>query len=142
MGILVSELDGGWTDFSTSGDQTNPISTTHDGRIEQPRERLLYVRNDDSNKSYASIVVDFIDYTYPNDIEGAESGWNIKVKLGSLQPSEAEWAAITAGDPLSIPDIVGVDSEPFWYKIVSPRGLNVGLKLDIAMQIDYIESTI
>lgn len=142
MGILVSELDGGWTDFSTSGDQTNPISTTHDGRIEQPRERLLYVRNDDPTKSYASVVVDFIDYTYPNDIEGAESGWSIKVKIGSLQPSETEWAAITAGDPLLIPEIVGVDSEPFWYRIVSPRGLNVGLKLDIALQLDYIESTI
>ena len=142
MGIQIADLDGGWTAYSTSGEQTNPITTVHDGRVEEHKDVLLYVRNDDPAKAYSSVVVDFLDYTYPNDIEGSESGWNVKVSLGSLQPSEVQWAAITAGDPLSIPDISGIGSEPFWYRITSPRGLNVGLKVDIALKLTYVESTV
>lgn len=143
MGIQIADLDeGSWTAYSTGGEQTNPITTVHDGRVEEPKDVLLYVRNDDAAKAYSTVVLDFTDYTYPDDIEGSESGWSVKVKLGSLQPSEAEWATVVAGDPLSVPDISGVGSEAFWYRVVSPRGLNVGLKLDIALKLTYIESVV
>jgi len=143
MGIQVADLDEGeWTAYSTDGDQTNPITTVHDGRIEQPRDVLLYVRNDDAAKEYVDIAVDFSDTEYPNDIEGIQSGWSIKVKLGSLQPSDAEWATITAGTSVTIPNISGIGSEPFWYRVVSPRGIHVGLKIDISLRLSYTENTI
>lgn len=143
MGIQIADLTlGEWTTYSIGGEQTNPITTVHDGRVEAPKDVLLYVRNDDAAKEYSTIILDFVDYTYPDDIEGSESGWSVKVSLGSLQPSEVEWAAITAGDPLSVPDISGIGSEAFWYRVTSPRGLNVGLKVDIALKLTYIESTV
>lgn len=143
MGIQIADLDEGeWTAYSSSGDQTNPITTVHDGRMEQSRDVLLYARNDDATKEYTDIVLDFADSEYPNDIEGVQSGWNIKVSLGSLQKSDAEWATVTAGQSISIPNISGIGSEPFWYRITSPIGLHVGLKLDISLKLSYTENTI
>lgn len=146
MGIQVADLDGGeWTAYSSNGDQTNPITTVHDGRIEQSRDVLLYVRNDDAAKKYTDVVIGFADSEYPNDIEGVQSGWSIKVSLGNLQPSDAEWATITAGTSISISDpneLSGIGREPFWYRIISPRGIHVGLKLDVSLRLSYTESTI
>ena len=143
MGIQVANLDEGeWTAYSTNGDQTDPITTVHDGRVEQPRDVLLYVRNDDAAKEYTNIVVDFADNEFPNDIDGVQSRWSVKIKLGTLQPSDAEWATITAGASVAVPNISGIGSEPFWYRITSPRGIHVGLKLDISLRLGYTESTI
>lgn len=143
MGIQIAKFeDAVFTPYSTGGDQTNPITTVHDGRINDVVDKLLYVRNDDAAKAYTSILLSFDDNTYPDDTEGVESGWFVKISPGATQPSEAEWAAIGAGQETAIPDISGIGSEAFWYRISSPRGLNAGLKLDISLKVDYIESTI
>lgn len=143
MGISVAKFeDAAWTDFSTGGAQTEPITTVHDGRIEQPRDLLLYVRNDDSGLEYTTIKVDFVDYSAPNDIEGIDTGWFVKVRAGVLQPTEDEWAAITAGVEVDMPDISGIGSEAFWLRINSPRGLSVSFKTDVAVRLKYIEGIV
>lgn len=140
MGIQVT--DDAFVAYSTNGDQTNPATTVHDGRINDVNDVLMYVKNDDSGKAYTSISIGFDDNAYPNDTEGVESGWFLKISPGLTQPSEVDWAAITAGASSAIPNISGVGSEPFWYRISSPRGLNAGLKLDISLELDYIEGTV
>lgn len=141
MGISVAKLvDSSYVPFSVDGDQSAPITSVHDGRTDETIDLLLYVSNDDAGKSYTSIKIDFVDYSAPNDIEGFDSGWYIKTSAGDIQPTEAEWAAITAGAEVDISDISGIGVEPFWFRIKSPRGLSVGYKTDVALKLSYTEN--
>lgn len=145
MGLEIVTYDGESysSPFSTAGSQTNPIVTVHDGRVEITKDMLLYAKNEDATPTltYTNVKVDFVDYAAPNDVEGIETGWYIKVSAGITQPTEAEWAIITAGAQVDIPDVDGGNpAQPFWLRIHSPRGLSVGYKVDLALELKYTEN--
>ena len=145
MAIEIVDNLSSETPFSINGDQTNPIISVHDGRINVTRDVLLYAQNEDTSPGlqYSSIVLSFVDYGLPNDTEGYESGWYMKISPGETQPTEAQWAAIEGGSNANLSDITPANPyEPFWFRVHSPRGLSVGYKIDAAIKINYIENTI
>ena len=145
MAIEIVDNLASVTPFSINGDQTNPIISVHDGRINVTRDVLLYAENEIATPGlqYTDVVLSFVDYGLPNDTEGYESGWYMKISPGETQPTEAQWAAIEGGSDASLSDITPANPyEPFWLRIHSPRGLNVGYKADLAIKIEYIEDTV
>lgn len=145
MSIEIVDNLASVTPFSIDGDQTNPVISVHDGRVNVTRDVLLYAQNEAATPGlqYSNIVLSFVDYGIPNDTEGFESGWYMKISPGETQPTEAQWATIEAGSDANLSDITPSNAyEPFWFRVHSPRGLSVGYKVDLAIKVNYIENTV
>jgi len=150
MGLGIYEQIGpaSFQKFSSEGEQLHPVQTTHNGREGEIVERLLFLRNDDSDKYYTNITIDPIDTDGDDDTNLTDTGWAVRLSPGALQPSEAQWQTVTPSDPIEMED-VGVDSAadtttyfPFYYRIEVPRNTRVQTKTDITLSIQAVENVV
>ena len=121
----------------------NPVKTTHDGVLGETRETILYVRNDNATYWYDNISIEATSQS------GAiPTGWVIKMRGGTTQPTEAEWDAIAVGNTIVIDDIgeAGVADtttySPFWYRIEIPAGTTAQTRQVITLKLLYTENVV
>jgi hypothetical protein len=151
MALHVYEKTGPGTYVQISeGDSfTNPLTTPHHGRDGNTFEQRFYVRSDNAARTDTQIQVLVDDGTggawvdIDPGLPGA-SGWGVKLMSelpADRDATEEDWAAINYGDPVDIPDIVLDDTvyRTFWYRIESPRSINIGNKTNIELYLAYKE---
>ncbi len=140
MGLLVYSAANPSSAFSTGGLFTNPLVKTFDGVTGNTVDTRYYVRNDSSARSYSGIVVAPRLGGGDNIFDGT-NGFIWKMIVGDTQPLDAQWDLVSAANSIVIPDIgtpsVGDTTtfEPFWLRMIVPRGASIksysGVILDI-----------
>jgi len=151
MALHVYEKTGPATyvQISEADAETNPLTSTHHGRDGDTFEQRFYVRSDNIARTDTNIQVLVDDGTAGAwvDIDpglGGASGWGIKLMSelpADRDATEEDWAAINYGDPVDIPDIIldNTTYVTFWYRVESPRAIDIGNKKNIELYIAYTE---
>ncbi len=140
MGLNIYPGAADLEPFSQDGANDNPIRFSVDGRIGGVFERLFYVGTDVDNREYTDVTMSII----PNpamDIVNGEDGYSIKLKVGSTQPTEQEWAVITEGNEITLDDILdNATFLPFWVRIEVPNGAPVDTILNTSLRLEATET--
>ncbi len=141
MGLLIYESANPSAAFSATGLFTNPLVKVFDGVTGSIVDRRYFVRNDDSARSYSNSTLQPTLVTGNNIFDGT-SGFEWKLIVGDKQPLEEQWGLVTPGNSIIIPDIGTallsdtVTFEPFWLRMIVPRGAAIksysGITLNIA----------
>lgn len=148
LGVYEKVAEGRYVEYSTNGDQTRPITTVHHGRNGNTFEMKLFLKADDDHE-YENISIKPTTKTSDDDIglgsNTGTSGWGVKVMADpGYAPTENDWDAIEYGTALDFPSTTVISGSgtvlPFWYKIVSPRGINIGTKNNIALKLLYTDN--
>jgi hypothetical protein len=147
MALLLFKDNGGPGDveISSGSDFTSPIMTSHDGKNGDSQKVLLYIKNDNPNRTYSNVVITPTDLELPsppkNDTVYTDTGWGVKLSLGGEEPSKSQWEDIVWGAPISITSIAEL-SHSFWYLITCPPNTNAQNKTDIALTVSYTENVV
>lgn len=147
MGLLIYSAPDPSAAFSVSGQFTNPLSMAFDGILGSTVNRRYYVRNDASDRYYTGITVKPV-YSSGDAIIDGTDGFGWKLYAGDSQPLEDQWDLLSYANTISVPDIgtaVVADTatyEPFWLRIVVPKGASVKSHSGIKLRLEYTESLI
>ena len=117
-----------------------PIVTTHNGYDGEIRELKLFVRSNDPDEYCTEISIS------PDNVP---SGWIVKLAVGSLQPTAADWEGINSNNTISFSDIgssgngIAVSGNTsqylsFWYYIKIPADTEVQTNDDILLLLSYV----
>lgn len=136
MGLLIYEVADPETAFSIGNDFSKPVEHAFDGVAGGVIIRRYFIRNDDPAFTYSNIEVFPVHQSGRNIIDGTD-GFSWKLIAGDQEPLEAQWALVSPGNTIDIPDISDTSTyEPFWVRIEVPRGASVssyeGLKLRVS----------
>jgi hypothetical protein len=115
------------TELSIDGTFTNPLLVTFDGRTGGTVEQLLYLRQDTNAYIYTGITlsVEQFGVEEPNLLNGND-GFYIKLHAGDSQPTIGEWATLSGGNSISLPDPASKNIYlPFWIYIKVPAGISI-----------------
>ncbi len=130
----------------------NPISsafvTEHNGFTGGQEEFLFYFKNQYPEFYYENIQV--IVKMPDLDTGGifSESGWSVKIKYGSEQPTEKQWGDILINNSLTIPNIgssVVANTEslfPVWVRVFCPGHTSPQYKKDIKLDLKYYKKMV
>lgn len=107
----------------------NSLLIPVNGRLGGVFQKRLYIRNNETNKSYSSIQVTVDNPADPTLVNGVQfTYW--KLIASDLQPADYLWDAVTTANTISLPNIgttaVGDSSTyvPFWLYVRVPRNSN------------------
>jgi len=149
---MIYEFDEDNSEFnsiSKNGLQTNPVQTTHNGTDGQVVERKLFLRNDDTNFYYSSVILVPLPArkVRVGDINYPEAFINFKVIVQDEQPTESEWLAQESGNTAifnGIGDTNDGDTsfKPFWIQIGVSPGTRVQTINDISIHLDAEENAV
>lgn len=126
--------------FSIDGSFDNPLLLAFDGVTGGIINKRYYVRNDDNTLWYSSIVIQPI-YTSGDNIAEGANGFAWKLIAGDDQPLEEQWSLLAPGNSISIPNIGSPSGgdistyEPFWLRIIVPRGAPIKSHQGIVLNI-------
>ena len=150
MSLLVYEQTspGVYTAFSIDGRHTEPITTVHHGRNGDTFERELFVGRESGNTSaFTNVRVVPQSLTEDADIgsgsDPGTTGWGVKIMLDpGHEPTETEWDATDYGTTILLDNIPypGDPKLPFWFRIESPRGIDIQNKKNIALLLLFTET--
>jgi hypothetical protein len=144
MGLLIYSNPNPGAAFSIDGLFTNPLVSAFNGAIGDTTNKRYYVRNDAANRSYESITFQPVYDSGDNIISGT-NGFGWKLIVGDTQPLEEQWDLVSFGNSIVIPNIgtsIVADLstyEPFWLRIVVPRGASVKSHVGIKLRLSYTE---
>jgi hypothetical protein len=127
----------------------NPFVLTFDGRIGGAQDKLVYVRNNASDRWYDSIQLVAVDTDGIDIVDGTTAGWSWKLKEKDTAPTSEEWAIVSAGNTLSLGSSLGNTSMadivtylPVWVRVEIPRGQRIQTIIDVVLQISAQEHLI
>lgn len=126
------------------------LVTAHNGYTGGSYEKVFYIKNNNNTKFYTdiSVLIVFPPSEKPAPDLYTKTGWSVKAKYGSEQPSEEEWSSINVNASLNIPDIgkVGLSDttthHPIWVRVYCPGYTDPTIKDDVSIQISYIKKEI
>lgn len=133
--------------ISKSATFTNPLLVALDGRLGGITQKKLYLRNDDNTLWYSTNTVTPADLIDPTIVNGT-NGISWKLRAGGTQPTDEEWAAITAGNTISLANLgsgAGSDTStylPFWVRVQIPRNTSAKTILDVTLTINTNENVV
>lgn len=137
---------GAYSEITSGSDFSNPVTTTHDGKIGDIKTVCLYIRNDDVALWYSNVEilpVDLVDANPYGDVAYDETGWGVKLNEGGTEPTTAEWNDIDWGRKISVEDIEDSTTYfPFYYLISCPPNTNAQNKSDIILRVSYTENAV
>lgn len=131
---------------------SSPLATVHDGKIGDVTSTQLYLRNDNSNLWYSNIEIFPYDKDAgeidKGDINYEDTGWGMKLSLGTVEPTEAMWEDVDWGDSVVLvrigntgaPDIAKY--HPFWCMITCPPNHDAITKENISVRVEYTENAV
>ena len=148
MSLLVYEQTspGVYAAFSVGGVHTDPLTTVHHGRNGDTFERELFVGRESGNTStFTNVRIVPSSLTSESDIGSGENpgdtGWGVKIMNDpGHEPTESEWDATDYGDAIDFSDISTDDKQGFWFRIESPRGIDIQNKKNITLLITFVET--
>jgi hypothetical protein len=148
MSLLVYEQTspGVYAAFSVGGSHTDPITTVHHGRNGDTFERQLYVGRVSGNSSdFTNVQVKPDSLNSELDIGSGsnpgDSGWGVKIMVDpGHDPTESEWTATDYGTTIILDDISTDIKLPFWFRIESPRGIDIQNKKNITLYLMFTET--
>lgn len=127
----------------------NPFTVTFDGRIGGAQDRLIYLRNDDTDRWFNNITVQAIDPSGDDWVDGTIPGFSWRLMQQDVAPTEEEWGLVAAGNTLSISTVLGssifadiVTYVPIWVRVQIPRGQAVSTITEIIFRISATENAI
>lgn len=126
-----------------------PFVTEHNGFTGGQQEFIFYFKNQFPEFYYENISV---KVSMPDLIEGdlfSESGWSVKLKYGSEQPTEKEWGNVVINNELVLPDSIGsaevANTEslfPVWVRVFCPGHTSPQYKTDISLSLKYYKKIV
>jgi hypothetical protein len=140
-----------YSEVTSGGDFTNPITTTHDGKNGDTKTVCLYLRNDNASLWYSNIEilpVDILGADPYGDVGYEETGWGVKLSSEESELTSAEWNDIDWGTYISMDDVGSSGSgdsttyTPFWYLISCPPNTDAQNKSDIILRVSYTENAV
>lgn len=141
-----------FVEISQNGLMTSPIASVHDGKTGDVTSRQLYIRNDSEARWYSNIEIFPFDKNEGSiksgDVMYEETGWGMKLSVGSIEPTQAMWDDIDWGDPIVISKIgdTGVPDtsqyHPFWCMITCPPNHDAETKENISLRVEYTENAV
>lgn len=144
IGIYTAASPG--TKISQSADFTNPLLVSLDGKIGGVFQKQLFVRNDNSTLWYSLTTLTAVNNITPALINSPGYSW--KLSAGGTQPTDEQWAAITGGNTISLPNLGTASLAntstylPFWLRVEIPRNVPVQTILDTTLNITTDENLI
>lgn len=139
MALLIYDIADPQSAFSENGDFTNPLSLSFDGVEGGIIKQKLFVRNNDTSKSYTGITITPVDGG-DGLVNGAD-GFSWKLVAGDEEPLEEQWAGVAAGNIISIPDIGDSTTyQPFWIRVEVPSGSSIQSFQSVQLKIDATAS--
>lgn len=134
---------------SKDGLLTNPVQSTHDGTNGEVVEKILYLKNDDSNVYYSNLTLQALPLTKTGvgDLNYPEAFISFKIIAQNSQPTANEWASVNSGNKIAFPDIgesglgdTGYKS--FWVQVSIPGGTVVQNISDVYIRLEGEENTV
>lgn len=122
--------------------ETNKFSITFDGRIGGAQDKVLYIRNDDSNKWYNSISLQVIDSSTSDRTDNTVDGWFWKLLQKDVPPIDHDWVNVSPGNTLSISESL-TDIATFltvWVRVQIPRGQDIQTITNISFRLQAQEN--
>ena len=123
---------------------TGPFTTEHNGFTGGQQEFLFYFKNEFPEFYYENVE---ISVTMPDLHLGdifSDSGWSVKLKYGSEQPTEKQWGDILVNNSLMLPDGIGTSTVavtetlfPVWVRVFCPGHTSPTYKTDISLELKY-----
>lgn len=142
-------LNNAYQKISKDGLQTRPVQTSHDGTNGEVIEKKLFIRADDVNFYYTTVVLT----PYParkvrvGDVQYPEAFVGFKIISGDAQPSANQWLAVSSGSSVDLADIGDTNAgdisyKPFWIQIEIPPGTRAQTINDIAINVQADENPV
>lgn len=129
------------TKFSDDGTFSNPLAFSINGQTGAIISRKFFLRNDDAGKTYTGITLQPVINSGIDIVSGTVSDFNWKLIAGNTEPTEIEWAEVTAANTLSMDNITdSVTYLPFWLRIEVPRGVDVQVFQGVSLEIVATEA--
>lgn len=143
LGIYSEISPSNYRAHSTSGAQTEPVVSIHDGKRGTVIEKKLFVRATDAH-TYSNIQVEAKSLTVDADIGSGvnpgSTGWGVKLIAKDNPPTVAEWSLVDYGDPVDIANVTDNNTyRPFWFRVESPAAESIRNKTNIALFLLYTE---
>jgi len=127
----------------------NPFTITFDGRTGGEQDKLVYIRNDATDRYYDDIVISVIDTESPDLVSGSIAGFVWKLMRKDIAPTNEEWSRVEPGNSLALDVALGdqyfadiVTFIPVWVRVGVPRGIKIQTITDIVLRLDATEHAI
>lgn len=125
-----------------------PLVTTHNGFTGGDYQMLIFLKNQHPEFYYhdVSLKIEMSDL-----VEGeifSNSGWSVKLKYGSEQPTEKQWGDIIVNNQISIPDIGSQyipDTDtyhPVWIRVFCPGHTTPDIKKDMNFSLMFFRKLV
>jgi hypothetical protein len=128
---------------------TSSFITEHNGFTGGQQEFLFYFKNQFPEFYYENIE---LTVEMPDLDQGgifSESGWSVKIKYGSEQPTEKIWGDILINNSLILPVSIGsslvANTEsffPVWVRVFCPGHTPPQYKNDIKLSLKYYKKLV
>lgn len=143
MALTIYDSPVATANFSIGGTYNNPMRHAVDGRVGGVVERLYYVRNDNSARTYDAITLKAVS-SVAKDIVSGVDGYSIKLSKGSTQPTDQEWDEIDGGNTITWDEITEdtLIYNPFWLRIEVPKGAPIDTIISTFFRISATETVV
>ena len=128
---------------------TGPFVTEHNGFTGGQQEFVFYFKNQFPEFYYENIrlKVEMADLELGSIF--SESGWSVKLKFGSEQPTEKEWGDVIVNNEITLPVDIGssevANTEslfPVWVRVFCPGHTDPQYKTDINLSLKYFKKLV
>lgn len=128
---------------------TGPFVTEHNGFTGGQQEFVFYFKNQFPEFYYENIrlKVEMADLELGSVF--SESGWSVKLKFGSEQPTEKEWGDVIVNNEITLPVDIGssevANTEslfPVWVRVFCPGHTDPQYKTDINLSLKYFKKLV
>lgn len=128
---------------------TGAFVTEHNGFTGGQQEFVFYFKNQFPEFYYENIrlKVEMADLELGSIF--SESGWSVKLKFGSEQPTEKEWGDVIVNNEITLPVDIGssevANTEslfPVWVRVFCPGHTDPQYKTDINLSLKYFKKLV
>lgn len=128
---------------------TGPFVTEHNGFTGGQQEFVFYFKNQFPEFYYENISLE----VEMSDLDAgglfSNSGWSVKLKFGSEQPTEKEWGDVIVNNEITLPVDIGssevANTEslfPVWVRVFCPGNTSPEYKTDINLSLKYYKKIV
>lgn len=128
---------------------TGPFVTEHNGFTGGQQEFVFYFKNQFPEFYYENIRLKVEMPDLDNGGLFSESGWSVKLRFGSEQPTEKEWGDVIVNNEITLPVDIGTSEVanteslfPVWVRVFCPGHTEPQYKSDINLSLKYFKKLV
>jgi len=128
-----------YSPHSNAGSLTNPMTMLHDPAEQSVVIKKVFLRNDNANMYYTSVVLQYRPIT--TTVDNA-NGWVFKLLYQDREPTAGEWSIVASGNSVVVgtigeSDSADLDFHPLWIRVEAPMATPNGVYDEPYIAIDY-----